>query len=270
MKSPPALLLRRRTTSKIRTRISKDVRKVYNVKARDVSSTVKLLNRSKGTLEHRILLYIGGHIPLAKFDAKPRVVRSRRGPRRGVTVRVRKDSGRKLVGKRSGFHGAGFLAKGKVMARKTPAGPSHRMHYGPAITQMVANESVIENYPHLQANTTSFPTIENAWTMVPVEDLSAAVPALYVYPGPRSAETDLWETNCFRQRITKAIHIFIVCTPDGFESLWTEVWNALAGYQIDNQYQGLAVAEGGVQKLTGQYLWWRGTWQTRRVHRQGI
>ncbi len=135
-----------RTAKKIRTQISKDVRKVYNVKARDVSSTVKLPNRSKGSLEQRILLYTGGHIPLAKFDAKPRAVRSRRGPRRGVTVRVRKDSGRKLVGKRSGFHGAGFLAKGKVMARKTPARTSHRGLYGPAIPQMVANESVIESY----------------------------------------------------------------------------------------------------------------------------
>jgi hypothetical protein len=135
-----------RTAKKIKTQISRDVRKVYNVKARDVASTVKVLNRSKGFLEQRILLYTGGHIPLAKFDAKPKAVRSKRGPRRGVTVRVRKDSGRKLVGKRSGFHGAGFMAKGHVMARKTPDRTSHRILYGPAIPQMVANDTVIENY----------------------------------------------------------------------------------------------------------------------------
>ncbi len=122
---------------------------------------------------------------------------------------------------------------------------------------------------HLQTHTTSIPTIENAWTMVPVVNLSAAVPALYVYPGPRSAETDLGETNCFRQRITKSIQVFIVCNSDDFESLWVEVWNALGGYQIDSQYEGLIFAEGGVQKLTGQYLWWRDTYQTQRVHRQG-
>jgi len=44
----------------------------------------------------RILFYTGGSIPLAKFDAKPKHVRSTRGPRSGVTVKVRKDEGRKL------------------------------------------------------------------------------------------------------------------------------------------------------------------------------
>jgi hypothetical protein len=135
-----------RTAKKIRTQVSKDVRVVYNVKARDISSTVKIIRRTKGSLEQRILLYIGGHIPLSKFSPRQKKVMSARGPRRGVTVRVRKDRGRKLVGKRSGFHGAGFMTKGRVMARKTHERTSHRVVYGPAIPQMVANESVVENY----------------------------------------------------------------------------------------------------------------------------
>jgi hypothetical protein len=121
---------------------------------------------------------------------------------------------------------------------------------------------------HLQSNTTSFPTIENAWTMVPVEDLSAAVPALYVYPGSRSAEANLGETTCYRQRITKSVNVFLVCQPADFETLWLELWNALVGFQIDAQYEGLGFTGGGVQKLTGQYLWWRDTYQTRRIHLQ--
>jgi hypothetical protein len=121
---------------------------------------------------------------------------------------------------------------------------------------------------HLQSSTTSFPAIENAWTMTPVEDLSAAVPALYLYPGTRSANPELGETTCHRQRIMKTVQLFIVCEPDDFESLWLEVWNALVGYQIDSHYEGLAFAEGGVEKLTGQYLWWKDTYQTRRLHTQ--
>ena len=119
---------------------------------------------------------------------------------------------------------------------------------------------------HLQANTTSFPTIQNAWTMEPVEDLSADIPALYVYHGARSADPELGETTCYRQRITKTVHVFIVCEPDDFETLWNEVWTALVGYQVDPWSEGLAFLEGNVVKQTGQHLWWRDTWQSKSIH----
>ena len=131
---------------KVRTQVSRDVRVVYNVKARDVGSTVKILASKRGSVEERILLYTGGSIPLASFDAKPRRVRSARGPRTGVTVKVRKDEGRKLVGVREGFHGKGFMAKGQVMARRTSKRTPIAPLFGPAIPLMIGNELVIESY----------------------------------------------------------------------------------------------------------------------------
>ena len=69
-----------RVARKVRTQVSRDVRAVYNVKARDVGKTVRILRNKRGSVEERILLYTGGSIPLAKFDAKPKRVRSTRGP----------------------------------------------------------------------------------------------------------------------------------------------------------------------------------------------
>jgi len=135
-----------RVAKKVRTQVSRDVRAVYNVKARDVGKTVKILRNRRGSVEERILLYTGGSIPLAKFNARPKRVRSARGPRTGVTAKVRKDEGRKLVGKREGFHGKGFLAKGQVMARKTAKRTPIRPLFGPAIPLMVGNDLVIESY----------------------------------------------------------------------------------------------------------------------------
>ena len=119
---------------------------------------------------------------------------------------------------------------------------------------------------HLQANTASFPTIENAWMMKPVEDLSAAVPAIYLFPAARSGKPGLGETTCYRQHITKQVKHFIVCNPGDFESLWVEVWNALCGFQVDSYYDGLEFVDGDTEKITGQYLWWWDIYRTSRIH----
>jgi len=120
----------------------------------------------------------------------------------------------------------------------------------------------------LADHTDSFITLQNAWTMQAVEDLSVDTPALYVYHGLRSGDPDIGETTCYRQRITKSVCLFIVCEPDDFEGLWNEVWTALTGYRPDPLSEPLRFLEGDTHKQTGQYLWWRDIYQLRRVHRK--
>lgn len=121
-------------STKTRTRISKETRKTYNVKAGDVSKAVTLRRISGG----RLLLYTGRVIGLDKFGARKKKVRTARGPRTGVTVLVRKDRGRKLVKRAflADVHGA------KVFKRQGASRLPIRRLYGPSIAHMVGNEFI--------------------------------------------------------------------------------------------------------------------------------
>lgn len=121
---------------------------------------------------------------------------------------------------------------------------------------------------HLEANTESFQTIKHAWTLKPVVEMSEIVPAVFLWSGPRSAASEL-ATTCPRQQITKRINAFIVCEPVDFESIWLELWDAMVGYQVDAQYEPLAYADGDIQDVSGKYLWWRDSYQTKRQHTKG-
>lgn len=122
--------------TKTRTRISKEVRLVYNIKAGDIGRTVRLKRIPGG----RLLVYIGKVVGLDHFGARGRNVKTARGKRRGVTVQVRKDRSRRLVA--GGFVGG----KGRVIFKREARSrlPIERL-YGPSIPQMVSNGFVINN-----------------------------------------------------------------------------------------------------------------------------
>lgn len=106
-----------RTAMKARTAVSRLVRQTYNIKARHIRTGVRLIRRKRGQAHERVLLYTGTAIPLNRFDPLTKRVLSARGPRVGVTVRIRKDRGRKLVT-------GGFLADvngAKVFIRRPGA-----------------------------------------------------------------------------------------------------------------------------------------------------
>lgn len=119
---------------KTRTRVSKEVRKVYNVKAGAISKAVRLSRIPGG----RLLLYAGRVIPLDKFGARKKVIRTGRGRRTGVTVQVRKDHRRQIVKHAfmADVHGQ------KVFKREGQSRLPIRRVFGPSIAHMVGNEFV--------------------------------------------------------------------------------------------------------------------------------
>lgn len=94
----------RKSLMKTRTQISVNVRQVYNISAGDIGNIVTLSKISYTPPSYR-LQYSGARVSLRKYAARAKIVKTARGLRRGVTVRVRKDRGRKLV--KHGFYGAG-------------------------------------------------------------------------------------------------------------------------------------------------------------------
>jgi hypothetical protein len=116
-----------------KTAVSKEIRKTYNIKARDLNNAMKARRVKAGSHESYIIAS-GPRFSLIYFDAQETVIRgndailtkrargkngsgglfsvkTRKGKRqRGVTVKVRHDSGRKRVLGQKGF--GAFLAQG--------------------------------------------------------------------------------------------------------------------------------------------------------------
>lgn len=138
------------TARKAATRISRETRERYDIKAGDIKRHLRI-ERVRQDAD-RALLYTGKRLPLSQFKPRERWVkvsparRVKSGPRkgsmarrRGVTVRVRKDKGRQLV--QGGWH-----AKGQIFRRKDKDDNKSipQARYGPSIPEMVDNPKVIE------------------------------------------------------------------------------------------------------------------------------
>lgn len=124
---------------KLRVRVSREIRKTYNVKAAAISKSLFI---RKDTINGRLLTYTGFAIPLDKFDPKPKIIRAKRRKIRGigVTVKIRKDRGRKLVQ-------GGFMANvngQKIFKRVGESRLPIRRLLGPSIAHMAAEETVVK------------------------------------------------------------------------------------------------------------------------------
>ena len=97
----------KRTTTemgrKFRTRVVKDVRKVYNIKAKDLKKSMRTKVEKKGDAFVWKLNVKSRLLSLTHFGAKQ--------TKKGVSVLIRKDEGRKTLAKT-------FIAKGQVFQRK--------------------------------------------------------------------------------------------------------------------------------------------------------
>ena len=144
-----------KTTKKARTLISKEVRKTYNIKARDIAQVVSILPQASG----RVLLWKGGRLPLDHFAPKFGMVkvdvnrggRVHRAKRRRVSVRVRKDRGRQVS--KHAFWGAGKNSGKQLIFQRSDQSDNKsdiEMKEGPAIPHMVAkvDERAVSDFVH--------------------------------------------------------------------------------------------------------------------------
>ncbi len=99
---------------KSRVQTVQEVRKVYNIKSGDMKKAM-VITRASNQKQEGLIKIKGTRLPLDRFAARKRVVKTGRGKRVGVTVRVKKSGGRKLV--RQGFQGK-LRNSGKVTVFK--------------------------------------------------------------------------------------------------------------------------------------------------------
>lgn len=153
-----------RVTQRAATFISRDIRKVYAIRAADIKGHLSI---KKYEDTGRALLYTGRALPLETFHPKTKRIaitatsargRPFRTHRRATTVRMRKDVGRRVVGRHKKSTGSrptgpGFLAKGHVLARRNYDDNSTEyglvQRYGPSIPGMVAYPETIQGAERL-------------------------------------------------------------------------------------------------------------------------
>jgi len=86
-----------RTMRKARTNVSKEVRKIYNIKAATVKEAVSLRSRRTSEETVSILEYRGGPLPLDRFGTSIRTIATDRGRRRAVSAKIKKAGRRRVV-----------------------------------------------------------------------------------------------------------------------------------------------------------------------------
>lgn len=135
----------RKTVAKLKTFVRKRVRQRYNVPARVVARHTKLQHFFQSRDKpFSILAYVGSKIGLINFGARPRIMRTARGKRRGVTVQVLKDEPRKLVTSVPAFIATGANQNRHVFARTSEARYPIVALTGPAVAQMVSHDEIID------------------------------------------------------------------------------------------------------------------------------
>ncbi len=133
-----------RTMAKMRTVASREIRAVYNAKARDVREATRIV-RASWSRPEAVLIAKGPRLPLAAFGA--------RVTKRGVTIRVKKHGGRRAVlhhafmpplkGDRVGIYQRRFQRPSGGQRWKDVRLPIDEL-FGPSIPQMLSNVGVLD------------------------------------------------------------------------------------------------------------------------------
>jgi len=126
----------------MRTDTSREVRADVNLPAKAVKSTFTLQFATTQRLE-ACLISTGKSVPLVHYGARPKrpVHEGGRRPKRGVSVLVKRERGRKTIS-------GSFVARMKsghlgVFRRKGPARRPIKQLYGPSVPNILSNQPVL-------------------------------------------------------------------------------------------------------------------------------
>lgn len=132
-----AALAINRAAEAARTQAGRSVRETYNVKHKDVISTIKIKKASPNDL-HADIRSRGSVLELMKFKVNPtRPQPKRKAP---ITVSVKKGSSKSI---KEGFVAQMSNGHINVFTRVSNKRLPIKGHYGPSIPQMLGNDSVV-------------------------------------------------------------------------------------------------------------------------------
>jgi hypothetical protein len=124
-----------RAASKVKTAASKETRKEYVLKAKDINATIKIAKASQKRLG-AVVLSKGAKLPLDKYRFTPKQPRPKKPPK-SLKVAVRKNGLKELIG--------AFVADiqgNKIFKRTSKSRLPIRRLFGPAIPQLVGVQKI--------------------------------------------------------------------------------------------------------------------------------
>jgi len=110
-------------------------------------------------------------------------------------------------------------------------------------------------------NSSTFNTIEHAWSMQPFDDPENNAPALLLFPGKQKSSDNRSEI-CTVQECNKDINIFIIAEISELEAIIDEVNSLVQGWQYNSNHLPMMHLEGDPQEIKGKYIWFLETYTT--------
>jgi hypothetical protein len=104
-------------------------------------------------------------------------------------------------------------------------------------------------------------TVKQAYTLVPLEDLSEDCPACFVLPVGESAGQNTGD-NYVNQNLTTDWGFFLVCKVEDLDAVRLAIRTKLLGWTPDARSDHTVFVAGEILDLKGQYLWWRDVYRT--------
>lgn len=110
------------------------------------------------------------------------------------------------------------------------------------------------------------PAVRFAFTTEPIEDYSADLPVILVYPLGYDASQSLAD-NLVIQDVVVEVACLLGCAIADYETLLAELRAAAMGW-VFGQHDAMELGGASIVGIKGSYIWWRETYSTRVRIRQ--
>jgi hypothetical protein len=104
-------------------------------------------------------------------------------------------------------------------------------------------------------------TVKQAYTLVPLDDLSEDCPACFVLPIGEDAGQNTGD-NYVNQSLKTDWGFFVVCKVEDLDAVRRAIRAKLLGWTPDAYSDQTLFVRGEILDLKGQYLWWRDVYRT--------
>ena len=106
----------------------------------------------------------------------------------------------------------------------------------------------------ITSNSSTFTTVEHAWTMEPFEQPDINAPAIFIFTGKEQSKPSITDM-CTVQECTKEVDIMYVCAVADVEAIQTEINSLVQGWQYNSNYLPLEHSRSEPQEIKGNYMW---------------
>lgn len=107
---------------------------------------------------------------------------------------------------------------------------------------------------HIEANSSTFVSVDLAWTMQPFDDPTVNAPAIFIYQGKEESKPSKSDM-CVIQESVKEVNVMHVCPIVDGETIQAEINSLVQGWQYNSNHTPLEHKFSEPQEIRGEYMW---------------